>query len=236
MKRSNSTNRRLAATILFALLLLGLGVGVSLDSVAALKSDASAAGNLNEVLGRLQEHYQAIRSLSAKFDQTITRAAAPPLHRSGVIYYQKPGKLRWEFESPQSETIVIDGKTVYDYDPGLNQVVETPVAQAFRSNAAAAFLLGVGNLKRDFKAEEAAATNSDGLMHLVLTPKQGGERIETGIDPKTYNIALLSIGDTMGNRSTFAFREVELNQPLPASQFTFAPPEGADIVKPQATK
>jgi outer membrane lipoprotein carrier protein len=186
--------------------------------------------SLDLLLERLQQHYQATKSFSAKFDETVTRAGAAPLQRSGVIYYQKPGKLRWEFEGSQPETIVSDGKTIYDYDPALNQVVETPLAEASRSQAAAAFLLGAGDMKRDFKAEAILSPNSDELIHVALTPKHGGERIEAGVERQTYNIGTLSIADAVGNRTNLSFSEIKLNQPLQASQFEFTPPDGADIV------
>jgi len=85
-------------------------------------------------------------------------------------------------------------------------------------------------VKRDFKPEAIMAPASDALLQVALTPKQGGERIEAGIERKSYNIATLSIGDAMGNRTNFTFSNIKLNQPLNASQFTFTPPDGADIV------
>jgi len=224
---------RPSVATLLAMLLIGQLTSRGLNSAGAVMTPGSAAANLGLLLDRLQQHYQATKSFSAKFDETITRAGAPPLERSGVIYYQKPGKLRWEFEGSQPETIVSDGKMIYDYDPALNQVLETPLAQAFRSQAAAAFLLGAGKVKRDFKAEAISAPNSNGLAHVALTPKHGGERIEAGIDRKTYNITTLSIGDAMGNRTDLSFSDLKLNQPLHSSQFTFTPPNGADIVSSQ---
>jgi len=231
MTRSKTASRiRPSAAILFALLLTRQFTSLGLYSAGAAMSPTDAGANLGTLLDRLQLHYQATKSFSAKFDETITRPGAPPLQRSGVIYYEKPGKLRWEFDGSQPETIVSNGKTIYDYDPALNQVVETPLAQASRSNPAAAFLLGAGNVKRDFKAEAIIAPDSSGLVHVALTPKQGGQRIEAGIDRKTYNIATLSISDAMGNQTNLSFSNIELNRPLHASQFTFTPPDGADIV------
>jgi outer membrane lipoprotein carrier protein len=231
MKRTRkSSGVELSAAAILALLLIGQLAGIRLNRAAAVVRPPSASAHLDALLDRLQQHYQATKSFSAKFDEVITRAGAPPLQRSGVIYYQKPGKLRWEFEGSQPETIVSDGITIYDYDPALNQVVETPLADAVRSGAAAAFLLGVGNVKRDFIAEAATVPDSGGIVHLVLTPKKGGERIEAGIERQTYNIATLSIGDAMGNRTNLSFSDIALNQPLQASQFKFTPPDGADIV------
>jgi outer membrane lipoprotein carrier protein len=205
-------------------------VSRELGSASAAVSLASAPADLNTVLDRLQQHYQSTRTFSARFEESITRPGVPPVQRSGIIYYKKPGKLRWEFEGSQTETIVSDGKTIYDYDPGLNQVVETPLAQAVRSQAAAAFLLGAGDLKRDFNAVGISESDSSGVVHVGLTPRQGGARIEAGIDRKTYNIVTLSIGDAMGNQTYFKFSNIELNPSLEDSRFTFTPPNGADIV------
>jgi outer membrane lipoprotein carrier protein len=221
---------RPASAFFFGLLVLGLLA--STCPASAVIRPGAAPVNLDALLDRLQQHYQSTTSLSAKFDETITRPGVPSIHRSGVMYYEKPGKLRWEFEGSQPETIVSDGKTIYDYDPALNQVVETPLARASHSEPAAAFLLGVGNVKRDFKAEAITEPNSSALVHIVLTPKQGGQRIETGIERKTYNIVTLSISDAMGNSTNLSFSNIELNQPMHAAQFTFTPPQGADIVNP----
>jgi outer membrane lipoprotein carrier protein len=217
---------RTAAALLVALLLTSPG----LSRASSTSSPDAASANLNTLLDRLQQHYQATKSFSANFNETITRAGAAPIRRSGVVYYQKPGKFRWEFRGSQPETIVSDGTTIYDYDPALNQVVETPLAQAFRSDAAAAFLLGAGNIKRDFTAKAAEPPNSSELAHVALTPRHGGELIEAGIERQTYNIATLSLSDAMGNRTNLSFSNIELNQPLQTSQFSFTPPDGADIV------
>lgn len=217
-------------TLALSLVLLGqvlTGLGISR---ARAVTSANAAGNLDDLLERFQHHYQATTSFSAKFEETITRQGAPPLQRSGIIYYQKPGKLRWEFEGSQPETIVSDGNTIYDFDPALNQVVETPAKQAFHNQAAAAFLLGAGNVKRDFSAKEIS--DADGVVQIALVAKQGGEKIEAGIDRKTYNIVTLSVGDAMGNRTRFRFSSIKLNPALQPAQFTFTPPEGVDIVRP----
>jgi outer membrane lipoprotein carrier protein len=229
MKRSGKVSS-LRPSIAFFFGLLVLGLLASLGSASAVIRPGAAPVNLDALLDRLQRHYQSTRSFSAKFDETITRPGVPPIRRSGVMYYEKLGKLRWEFEGSQPETIVSNGKTIYDYDPALNQVIETPLAQASRSEPAAAFLLGAGNVKRDFKAEAITGPNSSALVHIVLTPKQGGQRIEAGIERETYNIVTLSISDAMGNRTNLSFSNIELNQPMHAAQFTFTPPDGADIV------
>jgi outer membrane lipoprotein carrier protein len=143
--------------------------------------------------------------------------------------------MRWDFETPDKQTIVSDGETLYTYDPDLNQVVETPLKQALESSSATAFLLGIGNIKRDFKAEFAKPATPTGLIDLILNAKAGGYKVELGVDPKTYDLATLTLTDQLGNVTRIYFSEVRDNVELPDSMFAFKTPPGADIVTAPAS-
>jgi outer membrane lipoprotein carrier protein len=199
----------------------------------------SPPSRLKATLSHLQSHYQDTDSFSAKFKETVTRAGAVPQLREGTISYRKPGRMRWEFTGEQPEIVVSDGTTIYDYDPGLNQVVETPLKQAFKTQAAAAFILGVGNVQRDFNASSPPSAANDSLIYLLLTPKGGGDKVALGLDPKTYNIVVLALTDSLGNTTALSFSDIRTNLPLASSMFAFKVPDGADIVGaqvPEGTK
>jgi outer membrane lipoprotein carrier protein len=219
-ERSMNSTRRIMVSIFAAILL----------SMAHSANGAFPPGNIDALVTRLQTHYQATHSFTAKFTETLSRPGAPPRERSGVVQYQKPGRMRWEFSGSQPETIVSDGTTIYDYDPGLDQVVETPLRRAAMSRGAAAFLLGVGNLKRDFIPTASTAPSSDGLAHVILKPKGQGDPVELGVDPATSNIVTLRLADAMGNVTLLRFNEIKTNPPLESSTFSFKVPPGADIV------
>jgi len=227
---------RAAAAIGAAIVLSNIGIGgYSYNAIAAMTASVGSP-KLNALVERLQHHYQTTQSFSASFKETLVRPGMPPRERTGMVYYEKPGRMRWDFGDPQPETIVSDGAMIYDYDPGLNQVVETPLKRAFKTEAAAAFILGAGNLRRDFNAAPVAGAPSDGLDHLALTPKGGGDTIELGADPKTFDIATITIADSMGNKTELAFSGFKRNVSLKPSLFAFAPPPGADIVSSQGTQ
>src|ERR1700687_5839126 len=168
-----------AATLAVMSVVASFGYGAA--GLAAQETTAAQSAELKSLLAHLQRHYQQTDSFSAAFKQTVARVGALPRDRAGTVYYRKPGRVRFEFGEPQPETIVSDGKLLYDYDPGLNQVMETPLKNAIKTQAVAAFLLGVGNVERDFKASRAASPANDGLTHLLLTPKRGGDDIELGL-------------------------------------------------------
>ncbi len=143
--------------------------------------------------------------------------------------------MRWEFETPEKQTIVSDGETLYSYDPDLNQVVETPLKQALKSSSATSFLLGIGNIKRDFKAAFASPPTPTGPVNLILDAKTGGYKIEVGLDPKTYNLMKLTLTDQLGDVTKIDFTDIQDNVELPDSTFAFKAPPGADIVTAPAS-
>jgi outer membrane lipoprotein carrier protein len=196
---------------------------------------ASVSKDLKRVLDRLQKHYHDTTSFTAKFNEEIATVGAPKRQRQGTVSLRKPGRMRWEFETPEKQTIVSDGETLYSYDPDLNQVVETPLKQALKSSSATSFLLGIGNINRDFKAAFANPATPTGLVDLNLDAKTGGYKIEVGLDPKSYNLVTLTLTDQLGDVTRIDFSDIHDNVELPDSTFAFKTPPGADVVTAPAS-
>ena len=100
-------------------------------------------------------------------------------------------------------------------------------------SSATAFLLGLGNIRRDFKVSLPPASSSDGLTHVILTPKGGGDTMELGLDPKSYDIVNFKLTNQVGGVTELKFSDIRTNVALDDTLFTFSVPEGADIVRPQ---
>jgi outer membrane lipoprotein carrier protein len=213
----------------------GLAVAGAGPTTRAQAATIANPPQLKMTVEHLQKHYQATQSFSAEFVETIARVGAPPQERQGTVYYRKPGRIRFDFTSPQPETLVSDGTTFYDYDPGLNQVMETPLSNVLKTRSAAAFLMGAGDLEREFDALPGPPS-ADNLPTIRLTPKGGGDRIELGMDPANFNIVMLRLNDALGNVTLFHFDDIRVNVPLEESLFAFKAPAGADIVSPSGTQ
>jgi len=216
-------------------------VVILLAAAVAVRSDtnppagAPASPELKHVLDRLQHHYRNTNSFSAKFSEEIATVGAPKRQRQGTVSFRKPGRMRWDFETPEKQTIVSDGETLYSYDPDLNQVVETPLKQALKSSSATSFLLGIGNINRDFKAAFAKPPTPVGPVDLILDAKTGGYKIEVGLDPKSYNLLTLTLTDQLGDVTRIDFSDVHDNVDLSDSLFAFKTPAGADVVTAPAS-
>jgi outer membrane lipoprotein carrier protein len=191
--------------------------------------------SLAKALDGLQKHYRETRSFSAKFSEEIAAVGAPKRTRTGTVYFLKPGRMRWEFDEPSKELIVSDGAQLYNYDPELNQVVEAPLAQALRSPGATEFLLGAGDVARDFNASLLDGAGN-GLTNLKLVPKSEGNTVELGLSPNNYDVETIRVIDQLGNVTSLKFTNIVNNTPVSDSLFKFAVPPGADIVRPESLK
>jgi outer membrane lipoprotein carrier protein len=195
-------------------------------------SDSAQSTNDVAILERIQGHYQNTLSFSAKFTEELSGMGGTKQTRSGKVMYKRPGKMRWEFDAPRKETVVSDGHKLYDYQPDLNQVLEVPIEHAFKSAAPLAFLLGMGNLRRDFDTSLPPSTSSDATVRVVLTPKGGGDRVEMGLNPSSYDLMSAKVTDAVGNTTSIHFSDVHTNVQLADSLFHFEVPPGADVVMP----
>jgi outer membrane lipoprotein carrier protein len=219
-----------AAVIAIAAAGLMMAQVVAWAKTAAGDAGGAASGHDAAVLDHIQNHYQASGSFNAKFTEELTGIGGTKRTRTGRVFYKRPGKMRWEFDAPQTETVVSDGRMLYDYQPDLNQVLEVPIKRAFKSATPLAFLLGMGDIRRDFNATVEASTPSDSLLRVMLVPKSGGDRVEIGVDPSTYALMAVKVTDAVGNTTSIRFKEVHTNLILADSLFNFKIPPGADVV------
>jgi len=95
------------------------------------------------------------------------------------------------------------------------------------------FLLGRGNLRRDFKRIEFASESPARAGHRVLRliPKRAQEFREllVEIKPDDLELARLSFVDHNGARSDFLLSNIRENVPASDAQFTFKPPAGVEV-------
>ena len=220
---------------IFPAMVIFLAASAPVRSETIAPAGAPVSKDLKHVLDRLQRHYRDTNSFSAKFSEEIATVGASKRKRKGTVSFRKPGRMLWEFQDPEKQTIVSDGETLYSYDPDLNQVVETPLKQALKSSSATSFLLGIGNINRDFKAAFATPARPTGLVDLILDAKAGGYKIEVGLDPKTYNLITLTLTDQLGDTTRVDFSDIHDNVELPESIFAFKAPASADVVTAPAS-
>lgn len=76
------------------------------------------ADALKDALGKVQSRYESTKTMEADFKQTVeSPALASPLATSGKVAFEKPNRMRWDYDPPDKQTIVGDGSTLSVSDP-----------------------------------------------------------------------------------------------------------------------
>jgi outer membrane lipoprotein carrier protein len=192
---------------------------------------------VDEVVRKLQARYDATKDFTADFTQAVEAATlGKALESSGQVFFKRPGRMRWEFLEPEKQTIVADGQTLWVYQPDHHQVLRAPFRAAFQSATPVSFLLGVGELSKDFDPS-LVTSPSPGVIRLKLVPKQEREIgvLVLDVDSQTYDIAAAEVTDPLGNVTRLKFSNLKRDVGLTDSNFTFKTPPGTDVVEPPAS-
>ena len=186
-----------------------------------------------ELAARLQARYDETRAFHADFVQDVRSAAlGRTLTSRGHVYFEKPGRMRWEFAEPQ-QTLIADGASFWLYQPAEKQVIKTPFRSAFNSQTPISFLTGVGRLEEDFTVSPQGETEQ--VHRLRLSPKQDAAAVghlDVEVDKATFDILQATVTDPLGNMTRLRFRNIERVDDLDDGLFRFALPAGVDLVQP----
>jgi outer membrane lipoprotein carrier protein len=231
----------LAGGFLSCLGALAAPVSAAADPNGAAASTAPSAETCAEsVARRLQDHYDDVRDLTARFDQTThsvtlgTGSGGAAMEAKGTVVFAKPGKMRWSYEEPDPSLVVSDGKALWLYDPQAREAQRMQVSEGFLSGAAIQFLLGEGQILEEFEVR-AEECGSDTLtrVRLELRPRTPAsyERLELLADPRTGQVYETTVRDLFGNVTRVRLFEVQTNQGPDAQLFRFDPPEDVRVLE-----
>lgn len=188
---------------------------------------------LEEIVAKVQEQYETHEDFKANFIQeSLVKSLGKKQVAEGIVYFKKPGKMRWNYQKPTKQEIISDGKSLWNYRPEDKQVVVSPMTNAFQSKAPSTFLAGIGNLKKDFQARWSKEPSPKENYSLELTPQeaQGSlEKLFLLVDRESFKILQARIQDVMGNVTQISFSKIQFDNHLPDSLFTFTPPKGVEV-------
>jgi outer membrane lipoprotein carrier protein len=223
------SQRRFSQAAMSALILSAL----ILPSTA--RETPAQARDLGPIIDGLQNKYSRMRGLEAEFTQVYRGPDGRALRETGHLLLKRPGKARWDYNEPEKKLFVSDGRNIYFYVAGDKQATQAPVKESADPQIPFLFLLGRGNLRRDFSRIEVAdgerpVEASDLVLRLV--PKrapQDFKELLVEVDPSSYQVKRMVIFERNGARMDFILSNVRENYVAPDTQFQFVPPAGVTI-------
>jgi outer membrane lipoprotein carrier protein len=220
-----------------AALALLLAPSAALGNGSPSGDPSSGDSCLERAVAAVEVRYAAVRDLRASFAQTTKsvtigmRGIASPVERTGTVAFAKPGKMRWSYEHPEPSEVISDGRTLWIYDPAAREVQKLSVGDGVLSGAAIQFLLGEGDMRRDFHVSLIACARD--AVDLELVPRRDAtyEKLRVRIDPATGDLLRSTIIDLFGNVTEVTFSEIRANLGLEPGAFAFEPPDGVRVIE-----
>lgn len=178
---------------------------------------------------QLQIKLNAIRTMNATFNQMVKAKKHNLSHSSGTMALARPGKFRWQTNSPMAQLVIADGKQLWVYDKELEQVSVKKQTLGM-SGAAALFLSGKNDtLAHDFTVKSEKLDG--GEQYDLLSKSKKANFLRVKLKFQGGELTGMSLYDQLGQETGVQFSNIKMNPKLAPSLFKFKVPNGVDVVQ-----
>ena len=207
------------------------------------------------IVRALEARYQNAKTLKAIFLERYMDGRNGLEVESGTVYFSRPGRMRWEYESPEDKLFISDGKTVWFFVPADHTVTRAPMKQSADWRTPLALLTGKVKLSRLCNSIELTADvpgkPGDAVLRCVprgekrpasnagegsdadaaiTSPNQPFDQVLLEVNPMTGQLADVRVLEPGGIELDYRFDNWDENPPIPDSMFRFHAPAGVAIV------
>lgn len=178
---------------------------------------ASAASDLKARLDK-------VSSFHATFNQKVTDGSGNTVQDGqGELWVKRPDLFNWHMTRPDESVLVSDGKTLWFYNPFVEQVTATRLSAATSNTP---FMLIARNQSHDWQQYNIRQNGDD----FLLTPKGSNGNlkqfnINVGADGTIHQFSAV---EQDGQRSSYRLQSQQ-NGAVDMSKFTFTPPKGVTV-------
>jgi outer membrane lipoprotein carrier protein len=220
---------------------------------AALIAQSQSLPQAEPLVRLLESRYRDARTLKAVFLQTYRDGGSGIQVESGTVYFSRPGRMRWEYESPEEKLFISDGKTVWFFVPQDRTVTRSPIKESDDWRTPLALLTGKAKLSQLCERITLTGAPPGESGHAVLSciprgtklPKASTadaaspdsflspvpyDRVLIEIDRRTGDLQNLRILEQGGSELEFRFGQWQQGVAIEPSQFRFQPPPGVTVV------
>jgi outer membrane lipoprotein carrier protein len=200
--------------------------GILLLITAAAHAQTPSA---NDLAKRIDAHYNHLHSLRARYTERY-RGMGLDRTETGTLTLEKPGRMRWAYDTPAGKVFVTDGKYAINYTPGDREAQRFPTRQLDDLRSPLRLLLGHTELAREL--DHLIVARVEGGYNLAGTPRGANQRVRTliltvGPDMQVLALRMQEVDDS---ETTFTFTDLHENIPVNERDFTFTPPPGVALV------
>jgi outer membrane lipoprotein carrier protein len=198
--------------------------------------------DVHEVARKLQKTYEQAQTVVADFNQTTAMKFSSRVRQgSGTMIFQKPGRMRWDYMTPDNQVLISDGETISMYFEKNNQMIVSDAREYLQSDVTYSFFAGTGDILKDFEIGEPDFTNNLANSFLIkLIPKSSHPHVSSihaWIANDTFLIMHLQIVDHFDTVTDLFFNNMQIDSDHYGSRdineglFFFKPPANTEIIE-----
>ncbi len=205
--------------------LLSLLLSVTLLGAVPTASMAKTpTTDVAQAVAPLNAFFKAYPAAHGTFTQTVTDAQgkATGPKSTGTFAFARPGRFIWKTTSPDNQTIVTNGQTLWIYEEDLDQVIVRPMGNEL-SASPAAILFGADNWSDLWTIKEAGPNTYE------LRPKTESQYDTLWVTLGKSGIERLVLKDAFSQTITIHFPRFEKGAGSDAN-FDFQMPEGVEVL------
>ncbi len=189
--------------------------------------------DVSGIVDRLQKLYNSIDDMEAEFVQrSRIPNRAEEVEAKGMVFFKKPAKMRWDYQVPDRQEIVSDGKTLWVYQPRLKQVMVSELSK-MGGQVTSNFLSGMGKLSEDFTITISGSDKEYYTLNLNPRTRQPDfDKLFLKVRKKDMMVVETRFSDIMGGETIVEFSKISTNKGISSDIFHFRMPEGVKVVRP----
>jgi outer membrane lipoprotein carrier protein len=239
---------------------LGLSLAIFLALSGIFFGSGISAGNDQDVkrlVSLFESRYKAPHTLQATFLERYSENGRIVRVEAGAVFFRRPGKMRWEYESPEKNLFLIDGKTAWFYVPADHTATRVPARESSDWRTPLALLAGEMKVSRICAQIQAAPDEppenpADAVLHCTLRGQQAssqergspnntrdsgaaGESVFFEVVRTTGDLVRVLVRNSGGVSIEFHFKNWQRDPPVAESLFRFTVPLGVAIVNGELT-
>ncbi len=215
--------------------------------VVLVASPSVLARDANSIRRAIESRYQHAKTLKAIFFQRYSDGHGEISAESGTVYFSRPGRMRWEYESPEKKLFLVDGTNVWFYVPADHTASRAKLKESSDWRTPLALLAGKADLAELCRSVEvvdpaSGASGADGTLAapgntlVRCIPRDAADAssqvlLETDPEARLVRLVIREAGNA---ETEFRFGNWQENIPIPEEKFHFQPPAGVAIVDQQS--
>jgi outer membrane lipoprotein carrier protein len=198
-----------------------------------------ASSGEDRLLRLFESKYNSARTMEAKFLERYYENGQQVRAEAGRAYFERPGRMRWNYESPEKNTFLVDGKFVWFYSPADHTATRMPMKQSEDWRTPLAFLTSHMKLSRicgKLEPDRVVIPANPADVVYVCTlhgpqdaPGGKGQVASFEISAEGELVRIVAPGEG-GITLEFSFAGWRFNPELERGLFQFTPPRNAVIV------